>query len=153
MKFVASFSTAEEFWEVYQHLRRPSSLPVISDYHVFKQGIKPIWEDGRNANGGKWIVRLKKGIIDRLWENLVLALIGDEFNVGDDICGAVLSLRTSEDIISIWNQTADAQKLKLKIRNTLKNVLNLPNETIVEYKAHKDAMVDNSSFRNTDVFR
>lgn len=28
-------------------------------------------QDETNINGGKWIVRLKKGLADRLWENLV----------------------------------------------------------------------------------
>ena len=35
----------------------------------------------------------------------------------------------------------------------MKKVLNLPSDTIMEYKTHNDALKDNSSFRNTDVFR
>lgn len=34
----------EEFWAVYSHLRRPSELPNISDYHLFKEGVRPVWE-------------------------------------------------------------------------------------------------------------
>jgi translation initiation factor 4E len=44
----------ENFWSVYSILKRPGELGNISDYHVFKDGIRPIWED--NLNGGKWIV-------------------------------------------------------------------------------------------------
>ena len=34
----------EQFWAFYNHLMRPSELPITSDYHIFKAGIKPIWE-------------------------------------------------------------------------------------------------------------
>jgi len=56
---------------VYSHLRKPHELPHVSDYHLFKQGVRPVWEDDTNINGGKWIVRLKKGLASRYWENLV----------------------------------------------------------------------------------
>lgn len=56
---------------MYSHLKRPHELPNVSDYHLFKQGVRPVWEDSININGGKWIVRLKKGLASRYWENLV----------------------------------------------------------------------------------
>ncbi|KAK9763872.1 hypothetical protein K7432_009093 [Basidiobolus ranarum] len=153
MKKIAAFSSIEDFWAVYSHLRRPHELPTISDYHLFKQGVRPVWEDDININGGKWIVRLKKGLASRYWESLVLAVIGDQFDVGSEICGAVLSIRHSEDILSVWNRSAEEGRINLKIRDTLKRVLNLPGDTIMEYKTHNDALKDNSSFRNTDVYK
>ena len=50
---------------------RANDLPHTSDYHLFKKGIKPMWEDDANRWGGKWIVRLKKGLASRYWEDLV----------------------------------------------------------------------------------
>ncbi|KAJ3169813.1 Eukaryotic translation initiation factor 4E type 2 [Geranomyces variabilis] len=147
---ISTFSTVEEFWGVYNRLIRPMDLHSISDYHLFKQGIRPIWED--NLNGGKWIVRLKKGLASRYWESLVMAMIGDQFDVGGEICGAVISIRHSEDILSLWNQSADEGRVNLRIRDTLKRVLNLPTNCIMEYKAHKSSVADNSSFRNTDLY-
>ncbi|KAI9136321.1 translation initiation factor eIF 4e-like domain-containing protein [Paraphysoderma sedebokerense] len=151
IKKVASFSSIEDFWAVYSHLARPHQLPSISDYHLFKQGVRPVWEDDANINGGKWIVRLKKGLASRYWEDLILAVIGDQFS--DDICGIVLSIRNSEDILSLWNQDASQGTLNLRIRDTMKRILSLPADTVMEYKAHNDALRDNSSFRNTDVFK
>ncbi|CAO3592181.1 unnamed protein product [Absidia cylindrospora] len=153
MKPIATFSSIEEFWAVYSHINRPHDLPTISDYHLFKHGVRPMWEDAANIQGGKWIVRVKKGLASRYWENLVLAIIGDQFDVQDEICGAVLSIRNSEDIISIWNKTSSNGRINLKIRDTVKKVLNLPQDTTMEYKSHNVALRDNSSFRNTDVFR
>ncbi|KAI9496276.1 translation initiation factor eIF 4e-like domain-containing protein [Zychaea mexicana] len=153
MKRIAAFSSIEEFWAVYSHLRRPSDLPNISDYHLFKMGVRPVWEDEANIHGGKWIVRLKKGLASRYWEQLVLAIIGEQFDVQGEICGAVLSIRNSEDIISVWNRTASKGRINLKIRDTIKKVLSLPQDTTMEYKTHNDSLKDNSSFCNTDVFR
>lgn len=36
----------------------------------------------------------------------VLALVGDQLDYGDNICGAVLSVRFNEDIVSVWNRNA-----------------------------------------------
>ena len=71
---ISAVATAEEFWSVYGHLKRPGELPTNSDYHLFRTGIKPAWEDPANASGGKWAVRLRKGVATRLWEHLVRAL-------------------------------------------------------------------------------
>lgn len=106
---------------------------------------RPVWEDPLNISGGKWIIRLKKGVADRIWEDLVLAIIGDQFdecktgeasaeNMGSwsdssdgastsdwpEICGCTISVRQSEDIISLWNRVDGDSKLKDRIR-CLKN--------------------------------
>ncbi|KAJ3177071.1 Eukaryotic translation initiation factor 4E type 2 [Irineochytrium annulatum] len=150
IKRQASFASVEEFWGAYNVLRRPSDLPAISDVFLFKAGQRPTWED--NPAGGKWIVRLKKGLASRYWENLVIALISEQFDVGSEICGAVISIRHSEDILSVWNLNAGAGRVNLKIRDTMKRVLNLPPSCLMEYKAHSQAIEDKSSFRNTSLF-
>ena len=112
---MATCETVEEFFEIYRHLNRPSSLPLVSDYHLFKKGVRPIWEDDENKKGGKWIVRLKKGVADRYWEDLLLAMIGDQFNeASEEVCGAVLSVRNGEDILSIWTRTDGGRVLKIR---------------------------------------
>lgn len=83
---------------------------------MFKEGIKPTWEDIANKNGGKWMVRIKKGLSSLYWEELVLAIIGEQFDVGYEICGAVISVRTDNDIISVWNKNADNVEATNKIR-------------------------------------
>lgn len=112
---IATVRSAEEFWQIYSHLKRPSNLPVVSDYHLFKKDIRPIWEDEVNRKGGKWVVRLKKGVADRYWEDLLLSLVGDQFgDAGEDVCGAVLSMRNGEDILSIWTRTDGGRVLKIR---------------------------------------
>jgi len=108
-------NTVEEFFEVYSHLKHPSKLPTMSEYHFFKFGIRPIWEDDVNKKGGKWVVRLKKGVVDRYWEDLILALIGEQFgDAGEEVCGAVASVRNGEDIISIWTRNDGGRVIKIR---------------------------------------
>jgi len=34
----------EQFWTYYSHMIRPSDLSGHCDYHLFKEGIRPMWE-------------------------------------------------------------------------------------------------------------
>lgn len=104
-------------------------------------------QDEANSSGGKWMVRLRKGLASRCWENLILAILGEQFMVNDEICGAVVSVRYSEDTISVWNRTASDQMTTTRIRDTLKRVLNLPPNTILEYKVR---LKDNAINTNLD---
>ena len=126
----------ESFWSLWTHLNFPSSLLPTTDYLLFHKGIRrPVWEDPLNITGGKWIIRLRKGIADRLWEDLVLAVIGDQFAECDvespgngvdgehtsssewpQICGCTISVRQNEDIITVWNRVEGDAKVRDKIK-------------------------------------
>ena len=56
LKEVVNISTVEDFWALYNHIELGSRLPVGSDYCLFKAGIKPMWEDGANAAGGRCVM-------------------------------------------------------------------------------------------------
>ncbi|KAF2727851.1 IF4E-domain-containing protein [Polyplosphaeria fusca] len=137
-------STAQEFWRVFVHLNRPSKLPTVSDYHFFKEGIRPVWEDDENKRGGKWIMRLKKGVADRYWEELLMSLIGDQFaEAAEEVCGFVLSVRSGEDVFSIWTKNDGGRNIK--IRETVKRVLNLPADTNIVWRSHDDSIAQRSA--------
>ncbi|KAL2760663.1 hypothetical protein ACRALDRAFT_2024600 [Sodiomyces alcalophilus JCM 7366] len=132
-------NTLEDFVRGFRHLKHPSELPVGWEYHFFKKGIRPIWEDEVNRNGGKWVLRLKKGIADRYWEDTRFALLGDAFQeVGEEICGGVVSIRNGEDVISIWTRSTGGRVLK--IRETWKNYLQCPPSTVFEFKSHDESI-------------
>lgn len=74
-----------------------------------------MWEDDENKKGGKWIMRLKKGVSDRYWEDLLMAMIGDQFaDAADEVSGAVLSVRPSEDVFSIWTKLDGGKNVKIR---------------------------------------
>ena len=51
---ILPFSTVEEFWRLINNIRPPTRLRDGSNYHLFKENVKPTWEDPINADGGKW---------------------------------------------------------------------------------------------------
>jgi len=148
---LGSFSSVEGFWRIYSHLKRPNDLEPPTDYHLFRNGIRAIWEDEDNVKGGKWMIRLKKGLGSYYWERLIIALIGEQFPV--DVLGAVMSVRFQEDYISLWNRTGDNDEVKSSILSALCSSLELPQDTKLEYKEHGAAVMDHSSFKNTEVFQ
>jgi translation initiation factor 4E len=155
IKEIAMVSTVEEFWTVYDWLNRPNELPNTTDFHFFRKGIKPTWEDPENVKGGKWLIRLKKGLASRYWEEILLAMVGQQFHgvPAEEINGAVVSIRFGEDIISVWNRTAFDRDLTDKIRDCIKKILRLPSNVHMEYKPHQASLQDKSSFRNTMVWK
>ena len=50
----------------------------------------------------------------------LLALIGEQFDSGDEICGAVVNVRARQEKISIWTKNASNEAAQVK--NVYKNV-------------------------------
>jgi translation initiation factor 4E len=48
-----------------------------------------------------------------------MGFLGNQFHLEDEIFGVVLSIRVNEDILSVWNRTANDQVLIIKIRSGL----------------------------------
>jgi len=140
LRKIGRFASVEQFWALYSHLVRPSDLHSPSDFYIFKDGTKPMWEHKSNRNGGQWLVRLNKGLAARCWENLIFAVLGEQFNVGDEICGAGVSMRQKKDCISLWHTNSSDVDTTERIRDVLRKVLNLPSHIQLEYRNHKDVL-------------
>lgn len=128
IKKIGAVSSVESFWTTLTHLSPPSALLPTTDYLLFHAGVRrPIWEDSANAQGGKWILRLRKGVADRVWEDLLLAVVGDQFEDGEmaaraedgwpEICGVSISVRLNEDIISVWNRYEADHKSRDRLKS------------------------------------
>ncbi len=56
-----------------------SRLEHGSNYHLFKAGIEPKWEDSANTRGGQWVVtfsnKQRKEKLDKLWLYTVRILL------------------------------------------------------------------------------
>lgn len=123
---------------MYNHLNRIVDVPFSADYHLFRQGIKPVWEDEKNKGGGKLGIRIKRQpVVVRYWESMVLGLIGEELDPGlGEICGVIASVRSSEVVLSIWNRNADDPEVIAEIRERMKQILGLPGFVKIDYKKH-----------------
>ncbi|MCA6491375.1 MAG: hypothetical protein IM572_01760 [Chitinophagaceae bacterium] len=135
LKTIGTFSTAEEFWGIYQHMKRPNSLPRGCEFFLFKKGIKPMWEDTANIGGGRFYISMKKSLVtNKIWEDLQIAFILTDAEL-DAINGVVLNVRTSEVFMSVWTKRITDEQIA-KIKEWIKDSLDLPNEQCIEYKKH-----------------
>lgn len=71
---VSTFNTVEDFWSLFSHIKQPSELKSGADYSLFKEGIRPMWEDKANKEGGRWVLCLAQRFrndLDRYWIDAV----------------------------------------------------------------------------------
>ncbi|KAH3898676.1 related to Eukaryotic translation initiation factor 4E [Saccharomycodes ludwigii] len=128
---VTKLSTVEEFWGVYQSIPKASELPLKSDYHLFRNDIRPEWEDDKNAKGGKWTFQINdsdRALLDELWLKVVLSAIGETLDENDvAINGVVFNMRKKVVKLAIWTNTCDKEvltKIGLKFRAIIGAILN-----------------------------
>lgn len=139
VKAIASVATVEEFWQVYVHLHRVSRLAPLTDYFLFQEGIRPLWEDDANRRGGRLTLRLTKQASSRAFEDLCLAFIGEQFDT-DDICGIACSVRVAENFLSIWLKDANNTELTNRVEQVARRLLALPPSAVVRewtFKPHQ----------------
>ncbi|KAL7089244.1 hypothetical protein ACP275_13G177200 [Erythranthe tilingii] len=120
---IYTFSSVEDFWSVYNNVHHPSKLAVGADFHCFKNKIEPKWEDPVCANGGKWTVGFSRSKSDTAWLYTLLAMIGEQFDYGDEICGAVVNVRARQEKISIWTKNAANEVAQVSIGKQWKEFL------------------------------
>lgn len=149
LKKVATFDMVEDFWGIFNNIRPPSRLNAGSNYHLFKVGIEPMWEHAANLNGGKWTYSIPKRdgkkLIDDMWLYTALAMIGENFEAGEELCGAVISLRKAGDRVAVWTKTADDEKACLEIGGEFRSAIaeclqgEVPKDSL-EYQVHNEKL-------------
>jgi len=149
LKQLGTFNTVEDFYRHYSHVLRPSDLPYGVNVHCFRKGYKPMWEEF--PDGGCWILRVKKkasrNYLNFMWESLLMACVGEDFKI-PDVVGCVVSTRFKDDILAVWNLQNSNHQARFKIGEKLKNILDLDENTLIQYKDHMSSMKDFSTYRN-----
>jgi hypothetical protein len=123
IKELCDFSTIQEFWSCFNNLPPLGVLKPKESFHLMKKnkkgGIRPIWEDEENKQGGEWIFRVRKEHADIVWSELVFAVIGEQYSDyikkdGDDICGLTVSMRPVDVVFQLWHRlSSDPEKNEL----------------------------------------
>ncbi|KAK1670373.1 hypothetical protein QYE76_058532 [Lolium multiflorum] len=131
---VHTFSTIDEFWSLYNNILHPSKLGVGADLYCLKNKIEPKLEDRICANGGKWAISCGKGKSDKFWVHTLLPLIGGRFEYGDGICGAVLSVRGTQDMIAVWTKDSANEPAQQIISNQWKEFMDYKDS--IEFFVH-----------------
>jgi len=152
LKSVATVNTVQSFWKVYNNIIGPEQLQLRSSLHFMKSGIRPVWEDPHNENGGAWSFRVNKSDSQVVWRELLMLLIGEQFEdvvaKGDDIFGLTVSSRYNSDIFAIWNKNADVHE-NSKVMEKLQELIILKPIDLQSpyYKVHKD----HAAFKKQDA--
>lgn len=142
LKTCGDFDNADDFWRIFNNVKPASQMATNSNYHLFRQGIQPMWEDPANVNGGKFVLTIpkkdsKNGRCDEWWLYTVLAMIGETMDLhGDQVAGAVVSIRKSQDRIALWLKSSDPN-ICIPIGERWKKALEF-NKTPLKYQFHKD---------------
>ncbi|OAQ35632.1 P-loop containing nucleoside triphosphate hydrolase protein [Linnemannia elongata AG-77] len=147
LKTVAEADTVQSFWSVYNNTAGPEKLALRCSLHFMHKGVKPLWEDPQNERGGAWNFRIAKASTPVVWRELLMALVGEQFEdtiaPGDEIFGLSVSARWNSDIFQIWNMDSSLKESSAvmdKVIAILANVDSLKDVEIQSpfYKAHKD---------------
>ena len=135
VKKIAEFDTIEDFWCIFQHLRKPDSCKPGIEFQMFKNPIMPMWEDENNKNGGKISIKLRKDYTTIIWEEMIFALIGGVLpeEVKDELNGIVVSSRKEFNVLQIWFRNYSV-KIIGEIEQCIRDLLQIPNEVELEIK-------------------
>ncbi|KAI5791955.1 translation initiation factor eIF 4e-like domain-containing protein [Geopyxis carbonaria] len=153
LKEVVTFDSVEEFWGIYNNITKTSELSLKSDYHLFKEGVRPEWEDVQNKHGGKWAYQFKdkRAVpIDELWLHVMLAAIGEtlEADEAHEVMGVVVNVRKAFYRIGVWTKTTgnvkggqggNQKEALMEIGKRFKEVLKLKERDLVEFSGHTDS--------------
>lgn len=84
------------FYKIYNNFPF-DSLSLKDGVHFFRTGVKPLWEDEQNLQGGCWTVKVRKedGRSIKAWEELCLMVLGGELQA------AVASGESSQDVVEL----------------------------------------------------
>ncbi|KAJ1680269.1 eukaryotic translation initiation factor 4E [Spiromyces aspiralis] len=145
VKPVITFRTVEDFWGVFNNITPFEDLSLGANYHFFKEGIKPMWEDPANENGGRWVAeyqRRQAKDVHNKWINIMLSLIGENYAYGDNICGVIFSNRKVCYRFSLWTRNTDDSVAIKEIGETFIKYLNYDQATEVSsinFNRHTDS--------------
>lgn len=98
-----------------------------------------MWEDEHCKDGGRWSIRLPKTHTNKYWEDLLLAMIGEQFRCDNEILGLAISLRPNQDSISLWNRSGTDQKKIEMIKEDIHNIIKVEESMKLEYENFAEA--------------
>ena len=132
---VGDFQSAEDFWGFYQHMRRPDSLPKGCEFYLFKDGIRPLWEDKQNKGGGRFVLHIKKQHSNKVWEDILLAMLATDQD-HEKLNGIVINVRSWEILISIWTKDLVDEEGMERYKNWIRMGLTISENVPIDYKKH-----------------
>ena len=84
-----------------------------------------MWEDENCQDGGRWVLRVPKTHANLYWEDLVLAMIGEQFTDENEILGMIIAVKPSYSNISIWHRHGNDEAIMERIKADVEKFVKL----------------------------
>ena len=107
------------FYKIYNNLPW-EALKLKDSIHIFRAGVKPLWEDPENLEGGAFTLKVRRdeGRAVKTWEEICLLGCGGELQAAfveagitkDHVLGMSYSPRLYWGLITIWTKKGDSFK-------------------------------------------
>ena len=121
-KTLLTVSSVEEMIAILDCL--PDTLVKNCMLFMMRDGIKPMWEDKSNLNGGCFSYKITNNNVKQVWDDLCCMVSGNsiskEHSFIEKITGITISPKKSFCIIKIWMKDCTEQNVR-KIRD-IKNL-------------------------------
>lgn len=149
---ICTMDALHKFHEHDKNMKDPEHMPLHSNIYVFRNPIRPMWE--QLPKGGAWSLKIKRGD-DRIrpaWAGLVAGLLKDSLG-SENVAGIVLSSRPREFSLNVWLVSGQTSLLRFEILERLREVWELREGDLIQFKDFRESMVDDSSRVNAVVYR
>ncbi|GKZ86414.1 hypothetical protein AnigIFM56816_001642 [Aspergillus niger] len=92
--------------------------------HIFRKGVRPVWEDPENRNGGCWRFRVPKSKAQAFFHEVVILCMANEFQAvvekeHDHVLGVSTSVRFNSHLISVWNKLGSNERSIKALEKTI----------------------------------
>ena len=110
-KSIYTMKTVEETVGIMETI--PDVLVKNCMLFIMREGIKPIWEDPRNRNGGCFSYKISNKNVYEVWRDLTYLLVGNTLSTNENfvssITGITISPKKNFCIIKIWMTNCNHQ--------------------------------------------
>lgn len=146
VKKLVQFNTLDAFFNEFQYLKKPDEAKIGLEISLFKNDIKPMWEDEENRIGGKITFKIKKNMTNCIWDELALRIIGESFPGvnNSEINGIMYIIKKEFNIIQIWFRNFN-NTLNSQISNSIKNIFNIPIDVELDIRQFNKPKVNNNN--------
>lgn len=105
---LVTVDSVEDFWVCWTAIMNHKNLPPQHTLCMFKEGIKPTWEDPANRDGGRWSIYVPPQIFayaKRIVNCIFLSVIGCQVEPTEKICGVAVRKRDYGITVDIWSKS------------------------------------------------
>lgn len=70
----------------------------------------------------------------------MLAIIGEQFTEGEEICGLAVSIRPKGDRLELWTRTASNEAVQVGLGRQMKRFLDMPDSASIGYSVFSEKL-------------